>query len=272
MKLAVGRRRYREIMRSSAALALILLLGACGDVAATTTTSELVSPTTTTAAPGISTSTTTGPGTTLRTGPTASTTTVAPGSTLPGEQIDFGPVAGDRLMVVGVSFDDHLNLRQLPGTAFDVIDRIPPTHRDLSALGQTRDIGTSFWIQVDFDGVVGWVHFGFIAYEGLTDDLTAYVVDQLGERPTAGSMTELGQIVAALFSSEEPQSSLVEVVDEMVGDLGEITFDVLGFGDDSVRGVRLHVFGEPFEGGFALRSLEVTYLCGRGVTDEGICV
>lgn len=176
------------------------------------------------------------------------------------------------MMVVGVSFDDHLNLRRLPGTAFDVIAKIPPAYRDLSALGHTRDIGRSFWIQVDFDGVLGWVHLGFVAYEGLTEDLTAYVVDQMGERPSAPSMVELGQMVSALFASEDPESDVVKVVDEKVGNLGEVTFDVIGLGDDSVWGVRLHLFGEPFEGGFALRNLEVTYLCGRGVTEEGICV
>lgn len=175
-------------------------------------------------------------------------------------------------MVVGVSFDDVLNLRRLPGTSFEVIARIPPTSGDLLALGHTRDTGTSLWIEVEFDGVIGWVNLRFIAYEGLTDDLTAFVTDQLGEGPSAASMTELGEIVAELFVSEEPESRVIKVVEETVGDLGEVSFDVVGLGDDSVRGVRLHVFGEPFQDGFALRNLEVTYLCGRGVTDEGICV
>ena len=140
------------------------------------------------------------------------------------------------------------------------------------ALGHTRDIGRSFWIEVDFDGVFGWVHLGFIAYQGLTDDLTSFVVEQMGDRPSAASMTELGRVVAEQFVSEDVESDVVKVIDETVGDLGEVTFDVVGMADDSVRGVRLHVFGEPFEGGFALRTLEVTYLCGRGVTEDGVCV
>lgn len=272
MKPMTARRRYTVAMRSSAVLALIVLLSACGDAAATTTTSEPPSMSTTTTSADLSTSTTPVPRTTVTTGTAASSTTATPATTLPGEQIEFGPVAGDRLMVVGVSFDDHLNLRRLPGTAFEVIGQIPPAYGDLVALGHTRDIGTSFWIEVDFGGQVGWVHFGFVAYEGLTEDLTAYVVEQLGERPSADSMSALAQVVAELFASEEPQSDLVKVVDETVGDLGEVVYDVIGLGDDSVHGVRLHLFGEPFEGGFALRNLEVTYLCGRGVTEEGICV
>lgn len=175
-------------------------------------------------------------------------------------------------MVIGVSYDDVLNLRRLPGTAFEVIDGIPPDYRDLRALGNTRDLGTSFWIQVDYGGAIGWVHMSFVGYEGSTDDLTSFVIDELGDRPSATTMTEIGTIVASLFVSDEPASDVVKVVDDSVGDLGEVTFDVIGLGDDSVRGVRLHVFGELVTGGFAFRNLEVTYICGRAVTDEGLCV
>ncbi len=55
-----------------------------------------------------------------------------------------------------------------------------------------------------------------------------------------------------------------------VGDLGEVTFDVVGMPDDAQHGVRLHVFGTPLPGGFALKSVEATVLCSRGVT-AGSC-
>lgn len=246
-----------------------ILIAACGD-AGTTTTTTLA--TTSSTSVDSTVPPTTAPVATTATPSTAPTSTSTTTTTLPGEEIEFGPVAGDQLMVIGVSFDDHLNLREGPGTAYDVIARIPPDYLELMALGHTRDIGRSFWIEVDFDGVVGWVHMGFIAFQGVTDDLTAFVVEQMGERPSAASMTDLGRLVAEQFVSEDVQSDVVKVVDPTVSDLGEVIFDVVGIADDSVRGVRLHVFGEPFEGGFALRNLEVTYLCGRGVTDEGVCV
>lgn len=227
----------------------------------TTTTTQVGSTTTTSTTVPVSTSTTGSPGTTIVTE-----------STLPGEAIEFGPMSGDKLMVIGVSHDDVLNLRRLPGTAFEVIAGIPPDYLDLTALGNTRDIGTSLWVEVSYEGEIGWVHMSFVGYQGATDDLTAFVVDQLGERPTAGSMTELGALVANLFVSDDPPTTVTKVVDDTVADLGEVTYDVVGFGDDSVRGVRLHVFGEPFEGGFAFRSLEVTYLCGRGVGEDEVCV
>jgi hypothetical protein len=61
-------------------------------------------------------------------------------------------------------------------------------------------------------------------------------------------------------------------VEPAVGDLGEVTYDVIGLGDDAVFGFRLHVFGQPGAGGdFSLKSVERTILCGRGVSD-GLCV
>lgn len=174
-------------------------------------------------------------------------------------------------MVIGVSHDDFLNLRELPGTSFEVVGTIPADYRALIALGNTRDIGTAFWIEVDYEGTVGWVHMGFVGFEGRTDDMTAFVIDELGERPSADSMAELGLTVAELFASDEPESDLVMVAPEVVDDVGEVSYDVIGLGDDSVRGLRVHVIAEPFEGGFTLRTVEVTTICGRGVTTDELC-
>ncbi len=59
-----------------------------------------------------------------------------------------------------------------------------------------------------------------------------------------------------------------------VGDLGEVTYDLGGLGDDSVWGWRLHVFGAPDEDGkgFSLKSVEGTIFCLRAVDEEGRCV
>ena len=85
---------------------------------------------------------------------------------------------------------------------------------------------------------------------------------------------DLGTLVAETFASEDPASTIVQVTAPLVGDLGEITYDVIGLGDDAQVGWRVHVFGAEDEGAefFGLKSAEVTALCGRGVTDEGLCV
>ena len=87
-------------------------------------------------------------------------------------------------------------------------------------------------------------------------------------------MLQLGEQVAAQRDQDgEPVPDVVVVDGPSVGDLGEITIDVVGFGDDAVLGERLHVFAEPDQGGesFTVRSVEATTLCRRGVSD-GRCV
>lgn len=247
---------------------VLILTAGCATEAETTTTTGAVDTTSTTE----SVTTTTAESTTTTAGETTTTTsTTTTVTTIPGEPIDFGPMEGDVLMVIGVAHDDVLNLRELPGPSFDIIDTIPPDYMELVALGNTRDIGPAFWIEVEYEGTVGWVHMGFVGFEGITDDMTAFVVDELGERPTAESLSELGLIVAEVFASEEPESDLVMVAPESVGDLGEVTYDVIGLGDDAVLGMRVHVFADEVSDGFSLHTVEVTTICGRGVDDEGLC-
>jgi len=248
--------------------AMALLVAACGGDATDTTTTTLDT-STTSAAP----STTTTQATTTTT--EASTTTTAPEpttTTLAGEPIDFGPREGDVVMVIGVQHDDVLNLRAGPGADQPIVDEIPPTFADLVALGNTRDLDPSFWIEVDYEGTVGWVHMSFIGFEGVVTDETSHVVDELGERPVESTMTDLAQVVADVFDSdEEPESDIVQVTPVTTGDLAEVTYDVIGLGDDAVGGFRLHVLAEETDDGFSLRSVEVTTICWRGVDDDRLC-
>lgn len=252
-----------------------MLFAACGGDAGDGTTTTSVADTTTTTAP-TTTSTTSAPTTTTTsfatttTAPATMTTVTAPGG-LPGEPIEFGPADGDTLAVIGVAHDDVLNLRAAPGADQQILDGIPPLHDALTALGQTRELPGSFWIAVDFEGTEGWVNLRYIGYLGDTTDETAAVVGQLGDAAGAETMLDLGFIVADSMASDEPASDIVLVVAPTVGDLGEVTYDVIGLGDDALRGVRVHVFGQPIDEGFALDTVEVTVLCGRGV-DGGACV
>lgn len=202
---------------------------------------------------------------------TTSTTVVATTTTLPGTPVDFGPDAGDVLAVVGVAHDDVLNVRALPGTVHDVVATLAPTADDVVARGNTRQLPRSFWYEVEVDGVAGWVGSSFVAYAGDTIDDTAQVVAVLGEIPVAETMADLGQLVAEALASDDPPSRIVMSVAPTGGDLGEVTYDVIGLGDDSVAGLRLHVFGAPQDDGFSLETVETTLLCGRGVSD-GLCV
>ena len=192
------------------------------------------------------------------------TTTTASGE-LPGEPVDFGPAAGDVLAVVGVRYDDVLNLRSAPGADQEVLAGIPPLYEDLTALGATRELPRSFWIQVDYEGTEGWVNIRYTGYLGRTNDITAELDDGL----SAATMQELGISVAE--SQGHDRADVVVVSAPTEGD-PEVTLDVLGLEDDSVRGVRLHVVGRPAGDGFTVGQVESTPICARGVDGDGFCI
>ena len=244
------------------AVALALAVAGCGgaDLADSTTSSTPVETTATT------TQTTT-------TQTTATTFAADTTTSLPGEQIDIGPRAGDTLAVVGVAHDDVLNVRIAPGTDQPVVQELDPLSDDVVALGNARALPASIWLEVEAVGGSGWASSSFLAYLGGTTDETAAIVETLGETPAAETMLDLGLMVAEALASDEPPSRIVMSVAPTVGDLGEVTYDVVGIGDDSVRGFRLHVFGTPDSSGegFVLKSVEQTVLCGRGLAGE-LCI
>lgn len=251
----------RTALRSLVPWLTLLLMGGCGGSGANTTS-------TTSAA--TATSSTTIPTTTS----TLAGTTTTSEEELPGEPIDFGPRAGDEVAVVGVAHDDVLNVRDAPGTDSEIVAELASTATGLIATGRARSLPESIWFEIDVDDVTGWVSSAFVGYLGLTDDATAEVIAALGETPGAETMLDLGLVVAEVMASDEPPSRIVMSVAPVVGDLGEVTYDVVGLGDDALGGVRLHVFGEAAEGGegFILSNVERTVICSRGVTDDGFCL
>lgn len=199
-------------------------------------------------APAQQVTTTVSPTPTASTAPTTPTTTATTiPTTLPGESFDIGPVAGDVLGVVGVAFDDVLEVLALPGEGEDVVTTLGPLADDAVATGRARSFSSAVWFEVTANGATGWANAAFLAYIGSTTDTTAAVVGELGGVPSAASMLELGGIVAATAASvDDPVSRVtVAVAPSEDGDLGEVTYDVVGLADDSVVGVRLHVFGTP---------------------------
>jgi hypothetical protein len=252
-----------------AGLALVLVLGACGD---DDDPSESAG-TTTTEADG---TTTEGDGTTTTDDDGSSTTEGTPTTIdpddLPGEVVDIFPYEGASLWVVGVAADDTLNVRVGPGTDFEVVTELDPLADGLVATGQNRSIddGEAFWSEIEVEGTVGWVNRRFVSELGDTTDITS----QLPQGLEGETMDDLADAVAeARAGVEEGPAPEVTVVDgPSTGDLGEITIDVIGYQDDAVSGERLHVFGTPDpSGGFVLKSVEATVMCSRGVSD-GLCV
>ncbi len=247
--------RARVIARVIAG-ATVLAVGGCGGGDAADTTASTLPETTVSALE-----------------PTTTSVALDTTTSLPGDPIDIGPKAGDVLAVVGVAHDDVLNVRVAPGTDQTVIQELDPLTNDVVALGNARALPASIWFEVEAHGASGWASSSFLAYLGGTTDETSSVVELLGEVPVTETMLDLGMVVAEVLASDEPPSRIVMSVSPTVGDLGEVTYDVVGIGDDAVRGFRLHVFGVPDESGegFVLKSVEQTVLCGRGLAGE-LCI
>lgn len=258
-------------------VAVTLVAAACGDddgdSADTTTTSVDGSETseTTDSSSTTTSSTTSSTSTSTTTSTTSSTTTTGD---LPGEPFEGFAEDGDVLAVMGVAHDDKLNIREGPGTDQALLTRVGPLEDDLTATGRARILTRSIWYEVSTsDGITGWANSSFLAFMGGVDDATAEFLDG-GDLPVTETMRQMGELVAAGFASTDPASDIVQSVAPTSGDLHEITYDVVGIGDDSVSGYRLHIFavsnGDNDEG-FTLRSIERTTFCGRGLAGE-LCV
>ena len=213
-----------------------------------------------------------GPSATPTTSPTEPSADPEPDG-LPGEPFDSGPPAGAQLGVVGVEASDVLNLRSGPGVDFDVVAGLAPLEADVIATGRSRliDVMSSIWVEADVDGVTGWANSRYLAYLGQVGDITS----RLGTPAGGSELTDVAEAVVDQWVGEGEGSEFrptVTVVDgPHHGDLGEITVDLLGVGDDSVLGTRLHIFATPDGGRFTARTVEATVLCARGVVD-GLCI
>ena len=269
-------------------------------VAEPTTTTTATTPPTTTTTITTTTPTTT---TTTQTAETTTTTTTTT-TTLPGEPSDFGPPADEVLAVVGVAYDESLNLRRAPsGDIVAVLDphmgaasgswldiRDPASgeitaeeslEEGVIATGNTRSLAAALWFEVRVGDLVGWVRGAHLAPLGSYRDVTSVVVDSMGEIPTTETMSALGLAVAAVFASSgevQPQVTFA-AASEVFEAIGETTVDVLGLPDDSVRGYRIHIAASAAqEHGygsrpFTLRHVGITPICHphRGVSPSGLC-
>jgi hypothetical protein len=203
------------------------------------------------------------------------TTESSNGAPLPGERVETFPYEGAQLAVVGVAADDTLNVRSGPGTEFDVVFDLDPMAMNATATGHNRSVGEAgFWSEIAVDGQTGWANTAHLLQPGQVSDITAALFPTPADRPKAKTMLELGQTVARLRASDDPESDIVVVDQPTVDDLGEITVDIIGLGDDSLGGERLKIFAEPGPDGesFTVRTVEATTFCSRGVTDDRLCV
>lgn len=195
------------------------------------------------------------------------------GDDLPGEVIELYPYEGASLAVVGVEHGDVLEVHAGPGGDFDVVHELSPLDTGVVATGHNRLVDRDVWAEVEVEGHRGWADVSSLLQLGATDDITGELADPSGALPTAPTMLELAEVVGELRASTEPPSRIAVIEEPEVGQLGSVTVDVIGMGDDSLGGERLHVLAEPLAGdGFVVQSVQRLALCSRGVTADRLCV
>lgn len=250
--------------RTATALAALLLVAGCGDDDTEASTADTADTTETSVDDTTS---------TTEEESTSTTIASAPGE-LPGERIEIFPYEGAPLAVVGVGAGDILNVRTAPDPSAEVVTELDPLADRLTATGHNRQVEDgAIWAEIDTGEASGWVNTAYVAQVGATDDVTSRLYPDVAGRPVADTLLQLGEQVAADAAGQgEPEPRVVVVDGPDVGDLGEVTVDVLDYPDDSVLGERLRIFAEQ-EGGesFRVRTVESTTLCRRGVTEDGAC-
>lgn len=211
---------------------------------------------------------------TVQTLPPAPTTTAA-------QQVVTATTAADAvegaepplvLAVVGIGYDSTLNVREEPGG--QIVAKLDSTSTGIVPTGTMQEVSDVLWYEVHAAGVLGWVSGDYVTPLGATVDTTTEIVARLGQTPSAANLAALGRAVAAAVASEEPESRVRISGEPTVGELSEVTMDVVGQPDDSIRGFRLRVFAtRNSDGTFTLRNVEGTLMCyiDRGVSAQGLC-
>lgn len=215
----------------------------------------------------------------------AATTTEAPPDTgIAGEPLDFGPSEGTPLAIIGVAYNDTLNFRVDPSPNADIVVSHGPLLDDLdtSALGSAWSAPSGVWWMVDVGGTDAWANQAFLgslgtttnAFDQISADLDVFEYDTVEAAALA---------VAELRASDDPVSSIVFASEPLAFETGGFAIvDVVGLGDDSVKGERIRVevrtvFDEDSgeEGAqdvdyFLIVDIEITPICGRGLSG-GLC-
>lgn len=217
--------------------------------------------------------------------PDSTTSTTAGEAELAGEALDFGPSAGTPLAIVGVAYDDTLNFRVDPSPDADILESFGPLSGDLdtSALGSAWAAPSGVWWMVDVAGTEAWANQAFLGSLGTTTNAFDQLSAEL-EIVQYDTVEAAALAVAQLRATEDPESSIVFAGEPLAFETGGFAIvDVLGFGDDSVKGERIRVevrtvFDEESgeEGAqdvdhFVIVDIEITPICGRGLSG-GLCV
>lgn len=220
----------------------------------------------------------------------------------------IGPAARTAMTVVGVRWDDVLNLRDAPngnivarlrpylGGARDAeIDVLAPDSdtvvsiaplSGVIAMGATRELQTTTWHEVSVGGLTGWASDAYLAHDGgPATDLADLLERHLDNAENYDDFSDIEDVIKQVIDTVEPDAELaaVSIGGFHEGD-GDLMMDVLGVRDDRLRGYRVRVWvraggdwmvPNPVEtaGPFTVTGVNASELCLniRGPDAEGNC-
>ncbi len=214
-------------------------------------------------------------------------------STFPaGKRFEYGPAKNTIMHVVGVRFDDVLNLRKAPGANAKLVTSKAPGPLLLPQLvslgsGWLPDDGGAWWhVEINdsgnaHHGMHVWAHTNYLKPLAAASNKTNDIVQIIGS--DYSGVENLKQKLLQLRSDDSSSPKSVISQDELGLDAsgGSVQIELLGYKDDSIYGEIFYVtFTNQWNSseandrritGQQIGQILVTPVCQRGVSD-GLCL
>ena len=192
-----------------------------------------------------------------------STTTV--GNLLDPNDWPYLPISGSVVAVVGVEHWDILEIHEDPGVSSPLIDTLDPLDDTVIALGFARQLPQSIWWCISWEGGSGaWA--SSIYLSRLADPLQSYDSDRWVGLNAENLEDFLSEIESEYERDPNSEGGPMRIViSELDYSNNIVSFDVIGFLDDSVAGARLtFTTATQSDGSVTVTDVQYRAMCRRG--------
>ena len=194
-----------------------------------------------------------------------------------GTSFEIGPVDGEYMAVVGVAFDDKLNFRSGPDPSDSIVNSLAPLDFDLALISQGEGLlfTNNAWWKVKVDGQDAYANFTYLGSLGVVQDQTTDIEAELGIENIQASPEKLVDAIAQVSADSDASKTIISEATALSPTSGTISFDLLGYKDDALKGERFKVeyaisTTTPKE--YTLSAVEVTAICSRGTAQDKKCL
>ena len=177
----------------------------------------------------------------------------------------YTPSDGKILAVVGVEYWDILEVHSDPGESPPLVGTLEPLDDSIISLGQARILPQSIWYCIEWqNGTGAWASSYYLSY--LADPHPVSNPDRWVDLNAANLEDFLEEVESEYERPADSEGGPLRIV---ISDLdyinNEVSFDVIGFLDDSVKGLRL-TFSTSVEpdGSLTVSSVQSRAMCVRG--------